>query len=89
MNLKNARILVVDDDSDVLMALRLLLKPLVKEVVVEKNPNNITAIIQRTVFDVVILDMNFSGLVHTGNEGIYWLNNIIALIIEYIAYNFK
>ncbi len=82
MNLKNARILVVDDDSDVLMALRLLLKPLVKEVVIEKNPNNITAIIQRTVFDVVILDMNFSGLVHTGNEGIYWLNSIKKLRSE-------
>lgn len=76
MTLKNARILIVDDDSDVLMALRLLLKPIVKDVVAEKNPNNITALIQRNVFDIVILDMNFSGLVHTGNEGIYWLNSI-------------
>ncbi len=76
MVLKNASILVVDDDSDVLMALRLLLKPLVKELVAEKNPNNITALIQRNAFDIVILDMNFSGLVHTGNEGIYWLNAI-------------
>lgn len=76
MILKNASILVVDDDSDVLMALRLLLKPLVKEVMVEKNPNNITSLIQRNTFDVIILDMNFSGLVNTGNEGIFWLNNI-------------
>ncbi|GAB5398482.1 MAG: sigma-54 dependent transcriptional regulator [Aureisphaera sp.] len=76
MILKNASILVVDDDSDVLMALRLLLKPMVKDVVTERNPNNITALIQRNAFDIVILDMNFSGLVHTGNEGIYWLNSI-------------
>ena len=76
MVLKNARILVVDDDADVLNALRLLLKPLVKEVVTEKNPNSITSHIERINFDIVILDMNFSGLVNTGNEGIFWLNKI-------------
>ncbi len=76
MVIKNANILVVDDDADVLTALRLLLKPLVKEVVTEKNPNNINALIDRANFDIVILDMNFSGLVNTGNEGIFWLNKI-------------
>lgn len=76
---KKANILVVDDDADVLMALRLLLKPLVNEVITEKNPNNINFQIEQTNFDVVILDMNFSGLVHTGNEGIYWLNKIQSL----------
>ena len=79
MVLKNARILVVDDDADVLNALRLLLKPLVKEVVTEKNPNNINSLIERTDFDIIILDMNFSGLVNTGNEGIFWLNKIRKL----------
>ena len=76
MILKNATILVVDDDQDVLTALRLLLKPLTKEVIIEKNPNNLNSIIERQVIDVVILDMNFSGLVNTGNEGIFWLNKI-------------
>ncbi|WP_299364433.1 sigma-54 dependent transcriptional regulator [Winogradskyella sp.] len=79
MVLKNASILVVDDDVDVLNALRLLLKPLVKDVVIEKNPNNINSHIERTNFDIVILDMNFSGLVNTGNEGIFWLNKIRKL----------
>lgn len=79
MVLKNARILVVDDDADVLNALRLLLKPLVKEVVTEKNPNNINSQIERTNYDLVILDMNFSGLVNTGNEGIFWLNKIRSI----------
>ena len=79
MVLKNASILVVDDDADVLTALRLLLKPLVKDVVTEKNPNNINAQIERTNFDIVILDMNFNGLVNTGNEGIFWLNKIKKL----------
>jgi two-component system response regulator HydG len=76
MVLKEATILVIDDDFDVLTALRLLLKPLVKEVVIEKNPSNINAQITDKKFDVIILDMNFNGLVNTGNEGIFWLNKI-------------
>ena len=76
MVLKNATLLVIDDDVDVLTALRLLLKPLVKEVVTEKNPSNITSQIERKSYDIIILDMNFNGLVNTGNEGIYWLNQI-------------
>ncbi len=76
MVLKEANILVIDDDQDVLTALRLLLKPLVKEVVIEKNPSNIGSQITDKKFDVIILDMNFNGLVNTGNEGIFWLNKI-------------
>ena len=76
MQLKNANILVIDDDPDVLTALRIMLKSLVSNVVTEKNPNNITALLEREKFDVIILDMNFNGVVNTGNEGIFWLNKI-------------
>jgi DNA-binding NtrC family response regulator len=76
MLLKNAKILVIDDDEDVLTALRLLLKPKVSLVVVNKNPNNLEHLMRETDFDIVILDMNFNGMVNTGNEGIYWLNTI-------------
>jgi two-component system response regulator HydG len=76
MFIKNARILIVDDDQDVLMAMRILLKSMAKEVVIEKNPNNIISLIEKKKFDIIILDMNFNGLVNTGNEGIYWLNRI-------------
>lgn len=76
MLLHNAKILVVDDDEDVLIALRLLLKSKVKEVVTSKNPNTILSLMQEHAFDLVILDMNFNGLVNTGNEGIFWLNKI-------------
>ncbi len=79
MVLKNATILVIDDDVDVLTALRLLLKPLVKTVVTEKNPSNITSQIAQANYDIIILDMNFNGLVNTGNEGIFWLNKIRQL----------
>ncbi|MDX1601852.1 MAG: sigma-54-dependent Fis family transcriptional regulator, partial [Salinimicrobium sediminis] len=76
MHLKDATVLAIDDDADVLIALRILLKSLVKEVVVEKNPNNIGSLLESRHFDLVILDMNFNGLVNTGNEGIFWLNKI-------------
>jgi two-component system, NtrC family, response regulator HydG len=76
--IKNASILIVDDDTDVLTAFRLLLKSKVKEVVAEKNPENILNHIKKNNFDLILLDMNFNAHVHTGNEGIYWLNQIKA-----------
>ncbi|MBC2839399.1 sigma-54 dependent transcriptional regulator [Robiginitalea sp. SC105] len=76
MSLKKARILVIDDDEDVLIALRLLLKSQVAEVVTARNPNQIGSLMEGRAFDVIILDMNFNGLVHTGNEGLYWLGKI-------------
>lgn len=76
MSLKNACILVIDDDVDVLTAVRLLLRPEVKEVVTEKNPENIRSLLARQNFDVILLDMNFNSSINTGNEGIFWLKKI-------------
>ncbi|MFT5215033.1 MAG: two-component system response regulator HydG [Glaciecola sp.] len=76
MLLKDANILIIDDDEDVLTALRLLLKSLVNTVTVNKNPNAINELLRKHSFDLVILDMNFNGLVNTGNEGIFWLKKI-------------
>lgn len=76
MLLKDAHILIIDDDEDVLIALRLLLKSMVKSVTVNKNPNALNELLERQSFDVVILDMNFNGLVNTGNEGLFWLKKI-------------
>jgi len=76
MSLKNVSVLVIDDDVDVLTAVRLLLKQEVKEVVTEKNPENIRSILSKQSFDVILLDMNFNSSINTGNEGIYWLNKI-------------
>jgi two-component system response regulator HydG len=76
MSLKHASILVIDDDTDVLTAVRLLLKTEVKEVVTEKNPENIRAILAKQSFDLILLDMNFNSSINTGNEGLFWLNKI-------------
>ncbi|UAM98894.1 sigma-54 dependent transcriptional regulator [Polaribacter litorisediminis] len=76
MLLRNTSILVIDDDTDVLIAMKMLLKSQVKEVVVEKNPNNLISVLKKNKFDLVILDMNYNSVVNTGNEGIYWLTKI-------------
>jgi len=76
MQLKNASILIIDDDPDVLTAVRLLLKTEVKEVQTEKNPENLRSLLAKQSFDVILLDMNFNSSINTGNEGIFWLNKI-------------
>jgi two-component system, NtrC family, response regulator HydG len=76
MNIKNASILVVDDDLDVLTAVKMLLKTEVKEVVTEKSPENIRSLFAEKKFDLMLLDMNFNSSINTGNEGIFWLKKV-------------
>lgn len=76
MNLKYASILVIDDDQDVLTAVRLLLKTEAATVVTEKNPENLRWLLSKQSFDLIMLDMNFNSSVNTGNEGLYWLKKV-------------
>src|ERR1700755_3424432 len=91
MNLKNASILAVDDDPDVLTAVRLLLKTEAADVVTEKNPENLRSILSKRTFDLILLDMNFNSSINTGNEGLFWLRKIkefgsTAAVIMITAY---
>ncbi|WP_447642087.1 MULTISPECIES: sigma-54-dependent transcriptional regulator [Chitinophagaceae] len=79
MNLKNATILIVDDDQDVLTAVRLLLKPIVKNVITEKNPEQLPHILSKENIDMLLLDMNFKASINTGNEGLFWLGKVRKL----------
>lgn len=79
MDLKKASILVVDDDPDILTTMQLLFKTEAACVVTEQHPGNIPSVISKQQFDVVLLDMNFSASVNTGNEGLYWLSRIREL----------
>jgi two-component system, NtrC family, response regulator HydG len=76
MSLKTASVLIIDDDPDVLTAVRLLLRPEVKEIVTEKNPENLRSLLARQNFDLILLDMNFNSSINTGNEGLFWLKKI-------------
>ncbi|WP_028297724.1 sigma-54-dependent transcriptional regulator [Olivibacter sitiensis] len=77
--MKNARILIIDDDPDVLTAVKLLLKREVAEVIADKNPENIPALLSRHSFDLILLDMNFKSVINTGNEGLFWLGKVKSL----------
>jgi DNA-binding NtrC family response regulator len=71
------RILVVDDDDDVLAAARFLLKQSVGAIRTESKPESLLSLLQAESFDVILLDMNFSRDVASGQEGLYWLGRII------------
>ena len=79
MQLRNASILVVDDDKDILTAVKLLLKTEVREIVTDKNPENIPFLLKTNSFDLVLLDMNFKSAINTGNEGLFWLKKVKEL----------
>ncbi|SDQ12709.1 DNA-binding transcriptional response regulator, NtrC family, contains REC, AAA-type ATPase, and a Fis-type DNA-binding domains [Flagellimonas zhangzhouensis] len=72
----NGKILLVDDNKSILSALEILLQFEYKEVVSISNPNQIPSFPQLDSFDLVLLDMNFSAGVNTGNEGLFWLREI-------------
>ena len=71
------KILIVDDDEDVLLAAKMLLKKHAHQVLIEKNPNKIPFLLNNDTYDVILLDMNFSKDITSGKEGFYWLNQII------------
>ena len=73
------KILIVDDDEDVLLAARLLLKQHNYQVHCEKDPRRIPARLRAAPCDVVLLDMNFTQDASSGREGFYWLQEIHAL----------
>lgn len=76
MNTKEATILIVDDDKDVLTAFRLLLKQEVGAVITENNPDNLKRILSTNRIDLLFLDMNFKSSVNNGNEGLFWLSQV-------------
>lgn len=73
---KKGKILIVDDNKSVLESIELYLKYKFEYVKSLNNPNQIPNIIEQNNFDLVLLDMNFSSKLHTGNEGIYWLRRV-------------
>jgi two-component system, NtrC family, response regulator HydG len=76
---KKGKLLVVDDNEEILVALRLFLLNHFELVTTEKNPEMIMSRMQKDSFDVIILDMNFKAGINTGNEGLFWLNKILDL----------
>lgn len=89
--MQDAKLLLVDDDPDVLLAARLLLKRHVSSVDIEKNPEKLPFLLNNNRYDAIVLDMNFQRDVSSGREGFAWLERILdinpkARVILFTAY---
>ena len=76
-NIPKGRILVVDDNEDVLLSLNMLLKPVVEAIRVTTNPERVIDFMDSFHPDVIILDMNFHRDAISGEEGYEWLSRIL------------
>ena len=73
---KQGTLLVVDDNRNILTSLQYLLEEYFQQVITLNSPVTIASLLQREAIDVVLLDMNFSSGINSGNEGLYWLREI-------------
>ena len=91
MDKKTGKILIVDDDEDILHAARLFLKQNFAQIHAEKDPKKIPTLLKNETYDVILLDMNFAKGATSGQEGFEWLNriqeidhsNVVVLITAY------
>jgi len=74
-----ARILIIDDDVDILLAAKMFLRQYFQIIHTEKDPENIPDLLRNEAYDVILLDMNFSRDATSGQEGFHWLNKILEI----------
>ena len=79
MDTKKGKILAVDDNEDILFALKLLLKQHVELIKTTDNPSEIPGLMKNDDFDVILLDMNFTKDAISGQEGFDWLKRILEI----------
>ncbi|MEZ5012190.1 MAG: response regulator [Bacteroidales bacterium] len=76
--MSEGKILIVDDNRSVLSALELLLQSQFEKVTGISNPNRIPEMLDSEDFDLVVLDMNFKAGINSGNEGLFWLREVMS-----------
>ncbi len=76
---KKGKILAVDDNEDILFSLRLLLRSHVEKIVTTNNASDIPELMKNELFDVILLDMNFTKDAISGQEGFEWLKKILEI----------
>ncbi len=91
MAISESSILIVDDNDQIRESLELFLGRHFSEIASLSNPNNLIYTIEKKHVDVILLDMNFSGGRYSGNEGLFWLKEILkrdknAVVILITAY---
>ncbi len=73
---KQGTLLVVDDNRNILTSLRYLMSDHFDRVLTLNSPVTLPTMLHQEHIDVVLLDMNFSSGINSGNEGLYWLREI-------------
>ncbi|MFC1607855.1 response regulator, partial [Candidatus Latescibacterota bacterium] len=91
MNAQLGKILIVDDDIDVLLAAKLLLKKHADLVHTESKPEALPSLLKNEQYDIILLDMNFTVDASSGQEGFFWLDKIFevdssAVVVLITAY---
>ena len=79
MDIKRGKILIIDDDEDILQAVRLYLKKHFSLVHADNNPDSLPTLLKNESYDVILLDMNFAKGATSGKEGFHWLNTILEI----------
>ena len=73
---KKGKLLIVDDNPNILSAVKMLTERHFEKVTTLDSPKSLISTIQTESPDVILLDMNFYAGINTGNEGIFWLNEV-------------
>ncbi|MCP3928135.1 MAG: sigma-54-dependent Fis family transcriptional regulator [Bacteroidetes bacterium] len=79
MKKTEATILILDDEEDILLSAKLLLKRQYTNIITSTNPQEINRLISIHAIDVILLDMNYRLGVNDGEEGLYWLKHILEI----------
>ena len=82
MSKKAGKLLIVDDNRSILSAVKLLCEGVFEEVITLPSPNSLISTLHKELPDVVLLDMNFHAGINTGNEGLYWLKEVLVKFPE-------
>lgn len=73
---KKGKLLIVDDNTNILSAVKMLTENYFEKVITLDSPKSLISTIQTESPDVILLDMNFHAGINTGNEGLFWLNEV-------------
>ena len=85
MAIRQGKILVVDDNEDILFTLKMLLRPMAESITTCNNPVEINRLVSRNRYNVVLLDMNFTADAVSGKEGFYWMERIREISPETVV----
>ena len=74
MTFKKGSVLIVDDNKEFLIAMKLLLADHFEKIDTVPRPDKVPGLVKNNDYDVIVLDMNFQAGINSGNEGFFWMD---------------